>query len=240
MIGNLKALGLLLMAALAMNAMAASSASAQGELTSKPLEGVTLTATQTGAYGSGANALTMFGGKAECEKATYTGHKFNETPHQLIPSGAGAVTITPHYGLCTGLGGLPTTVDMNGCDYEFHILGTSEGVADTYRLTPTVECPAGKHIVVTLWKSGVAHTGPAECTLTITEKTDYSNNTLVAKDTTNGKVDITGTINEIEIHKEGSLIICNKTTTKEGILHLDLTVEGRNAFGEATGISISD
>jgi hypothetical protein len=124
MIRNPKALGLALVAVFAMSAMATSAASAQqGELTSKPVEGVTLIGSETGEAGS--NALTAFGLRIECPQSTYTGHKYSETPHTLIPNGATTVTLTPDYKEenhnCRSFpGNFPMTVSMNGCDYVLH------------------------------------------------------------------------------------------------------------------------
>jgi hypothetical protein len=253
MIRNFKVLGLALVAVFALSAVVASAASAQkGMLTSDGP--VTLIGTQTGE--KNANSLTAFGGVVTCANAKYTGHKVStaaetktkeemkEPTHELLPSGAMSVTITPHYGVCNTnlIVNFSTTVDMNGCDYEFDLTETVTGTkTDEYKITATVECPPEKHIVVTMFTSATHPTSGEFCKITITQKTSYDG--LIARDTTNGKIDITGTIEGIEAHKETTPWdesgLCSKQTTKEGILHIDATVEGLNSKGEATSIGIS-
>lgn len=247
MIRNLKALGIALAAAFALSAVAASAASAetgQGTLTSDGP--VTLHGVHTGE--ESANALTAFGGETRCPNATYTGHRYNVTPHEPIPVPAKTITITPHYGHCTSLG-FPSTVDMEGCDYVFHIKGTSTPlVSDKYNVDATVDCPPGKHITLTIYSSVHNHTVTNKpfCHITITEKEGtypsdaYSG--LVATDTTNGTGDITGTVSNITAHKKSPTgsILCPEETTNTAALKQDVTISGKNAAGGATSISLSD
>jgi hypothetical protein len=146
MIRNLKALGLACAATLCIGAAAASAASAQGVLTSDGP--VTLTGERTG--GLFANAQTSAAANITCPGSTYTGHKYDETPHELIESGESTITITPTYVNCEAhtffnLITLPMTVTMNGCDYVLHI-GEETGEAGTYGVTADVECPDGQHV----------------------------------------------------------------------------------------------
>lgn len=197
---------------------------------------VTLLGTQTGE--ASANALVAFGGEARCPNATFTGHKLNATPHELIPGGAETITVTPHYGACTALG-FPATIDMNGCDYQFGFEVTS-GV-DKYSIKTTVACPPDKHVTLTIFSSANNHTqNKPFCHFTITENpAGYSG--LSATDTTSGKIDITGTITGISIHKVSSPenILCPTESTTSASLKQDIAVEGRNAVSEATPISLS-
>jgi hypothetical protein len=237
---NLKALGLALVAVFAIGALAAAAASAQnGMLTADgPM---TLKGTLTGE--ELANATTMFGQKTTCPEAIYTAHKYNITPHEKILSGETTITVTPHYGICKLPGTLfKTTVDMNGCDYVLHLTKTT-GVADQYAITTTIVCPTGKHIVMTLFTNEEFHKVKKEsfCHITLTEAASYDG--LVATDTTNGSIDITGTIENIEADKEFIVgtdthkgILCPKETTKTGILHVDMNVKDTNG----TSIGISD
>jgi hypothetical protein len=241
----LKTLGVAFFAALALSAVVASAASAQtnGKLTSTGP--VTLHGTQTGTYGSGANAMTTFGNVVECEKAFYTGHKYNVTPHTLIPSGESTFTVTPHYGVCTTLSSgirFTTTVDMNGCDYDFHLLETTPaGTSHTYGVRTFVTCPVGKHIQLTQFSSAANHTaGTSFCTTTIEENpAGYLG--LHATDTTNGTIDISGTIKGIKKHRHSPTgsFLCPTATTEVGELHLDIAVTGKNASGQTTAISLS-
>jgi hypothetical protein len=241
---NLKALGLALVAFLAMAAAIASTASAQGKLTSDgpvTLKGedkgspLTLIGKQTG--GAASNALTAFSGKMECASATIAGHKYNVTPHTHILSGATQITVTPQYGKCT-LFGKPATVDMNGCDYVIDLEGTTG--ADKFGVKTTMSCPAGKHIQVTMFDSEAKHgEGNSFCKLTITENAGgYAG--LSITDTTNGFVDLNGTVGGITIHEKSESGLCAEATTEKGEIHLDITIEGRNFNGAVKAVSISD
>jgi hypothetical protein len=231
---NLKALGLALVAVFAMGAVIASAAQAQqGTLTSTgpvTLRGVN----EVGQI----NSLTAFGGEVKCPNVVYTGHKVTETPHKPIPSGAKEVTITPHYGLCTGPAGVPATVDMNGCDYDFDLLETTGG-GDTYGIRATVTCPAGKHITLTFFTSAANHTNNKPfCHTTITENAaGYLG--LHATDLTNGHLTVSGTIENISADKPAMGILCPEETTNAAKLHLSINVEGKNEAGVTTKISLS-
>jgi hypothetical protein len=236
---NLKALGLALIAVFALSAVVASAASAQnGKLTSDGP--VTLFGTQTGE--AKLNAVSLFGGETTCMKAAYTAHKYNVTPHELIVSGESSMTITPNYGTCVWRnGGIAwfATYDMNGCDYALH-LGTTKA-ASVYNTTTTIQCPVGQHITVTLFTTAAEHTaGNSFCHFTITEKAaGYPG--LLATDTKNGKVDLTGTVENITAHKKGSEpVLCQAGETNIGKIALDITLEGKDKAGAATAISLSD
>jgi hypothetical protein len=86
-----------------------------------------------------ANSLTAFGGEVQCPNVVCTGHEEGSVT-KGVPSGASSATITPHYKTCTAFGA-PATVDMNGCDYVFHLKETTvhESATDVYRITATVE-----------------------------------------------------------------------------------------------------
>lgn len=236
---NLKALGLALFAVFALGAVAASAASAQvGKLTSDGP--VTLFGSQTG--GMEKNALVAFGGETTCTKASYTAHKYNVTPHDVIPSGESSITITPNYGSCVYRNG-PTawfaTYDMNGCDFALH-LGTTKA-ANEYNTTTTIVCPVGQHITVTLFTTAAEHTAKNSfCHFTLTEKVaGYPG--LIATDTKNGKVDLNGTVENITAHKKGSEpVLCVESMNATAKIALDITLEGKDKTGAATPISLSD
>lgn len=228
---NLKILALALVA-LFVFAVAASSASAQGKLTSDG--SVTLTGATTGV--EGANAWTFFGTRTECGNIVYTGHKHNTAPLALISSGESSITVTPHYSECDYFpegAVIPETVDMNGCDFVFHLEGTTGG-GDTYAVETTIVCPEGKHIQVTVFTSS-SHAFKS-CTVTTTENpAGYAG--LHATDTTNGHVDISGTVTGITSDRSG---LCGSAMETSGQLHFDLTVSGVDSSGKATGIGLSD
>jgi hypothetical protein len=234
---NLKALGLALVAAFAMSAVAASAASAQnGVLTSDGP--VTLRATQTGE--ASANSYTAFGLQSYCPEATGVGHEYNTTPHEFIESGSSTATMSPsNVGRCLGGGVFPATVDMNGCDGVYHIEETVG--EDEYATREQLICPEGNHINLTLFSSESKHleSNPF-CITTVTENEEgYSG--LVAQDTTNGYIDVTGTIEGILIHRESPTgsILCTTGTTESGVIHVDGTGEGLNEKGRSTAVSLS-
>lgn len=244
MIRNLKALGLALVAVVALSAFAASTASA-GQLTSDGP--VTLDGTQTPIGNPTANnRLTAFGGNTLCPNATYTGHKVlthAETTagktHELIPSGATKVTIKPDYGSCTALG-FPATVDMNGCDYEFEIGTVTNHVAS---VNAYVVCPEGKDITLRIYSGAGKHTANEPfCHITIKEKaTAYTGLTATGTTTNPDDIDITGTVTGIEATKSSPTgsILCPHETTTTASLDQDITVTGTDGQGNPTGITIS-
>ncbi len=229
MIRNLKVLGLALVAVFALASSAASAAN--GKLTSDGP--VTLTGTETGAVT--ANQLTAFGSNVRCPGSTYSGHKLNQ-PNGFLTSGEEVATITPHYTdtACTATAlNLPATVDMNGCDYVFHLGATVAGKTDTYSILATVtNCTS--HIKVTVFNAARTAT---VCTITVTENAaGYSG--LEAVDTTNGEIDIIGSISKkISVDEEGTL--CGTHSEAEASLAQDVTVVGHNEAGEPTTIGIS-
>jgi hypothetical protein len=246
MIRNLKMLGLAMTAVLAMSAVAASSASAsdpakeQGFLTTDG-ETVTLDAEEIGVPGE--NALTAFGGKVECPGSTYVGHKLAETPHQPIPNKATTVTVKPAYVNCISNNGeseFPTTVQMNGCDYVFHIGSTTPATnkVGTYGVTADLICPAGASVQVEAFLGG-SHgfrvcndTIPAQSGLTGPHLTNTPGVGITPDD-----VHLKGTFHSIEASQSG---LCEEEETNEAELDVNITIKGTNAAGEFTAITITD
>ncbi|HSS05082.1 MAG TPA: hypothetical protein VLK89_07860 [Solirubrobacterales bacterium] len=231
MIHNLKTLGFALAALFAMSTMAASAASAQGFISSDGP--VTLEMFETGV---GLNATTMFGQKVECPGTVYTGHQYNVTPHQLIPGGATTITVTPHYNNATCKsfpGPHKATITMNGCDYVFHI-GDTIG-ADLYGLTADIVCPAGKVIEKHVY---VAPNNEEAlfCTYTIKPQAGLVG-AHVTTTTGVNDIDITGAFKNIHVVKHGP---CGAGTTNAGEWDIDLTVKGKNAAGQETGVTVID
>ncbi|HET9710848.1 MAG TPA: hypothetical protein VFP64_03170 [Pyrinomonadaceae bacterium] len=254
MIHNLKALGFVLAAVLAMSAVAVSGASAapeQGELTSANSSSVTLTGTETGVS---ANRLRAFGIAIECPGSEYTGHRYNETPHSLIPTGSTTATLIPKYREVNAEGkpncNVPTlgfnwkaTIDVNGCDYVLH-LGKTTGVADQYAVTFDIVCSIGQEITITLWTNGAAHTAENRfCVLHVPPQVGLTG--AKAKDTTNGHIDLEGTITGIKATKTGitpaHTALCEGTTHTESAQYdLDVTVSADDPCGKDEGICLSE
>jgi hypothetical protein len=233
MIRNLKVMGLALAAVFAFAAMSASAASAQnGKITSTGP--VTLDGTEIAGQ---ANALTAFGGKTECPGSTIAGHKYNVTPHELIPSGAETATLTPTYNEAACFveeAGTKhkATVTMNGCDYVLHV-GATTGAEDTYSTTVDIVCPANKSIIVDVYFSA-SNENLKVCEITVGPQNGLGGATL--KDTTTGDLEIHGTYTGIHSSKSG---VCGSATTETGEFHANLTVKGTNGAGEPTSISLS-
>lgn len=246
MIRNFKALGLALVAVFAFCAMAASVASAQGKITSDGP--VTLDIPETGALGSGENALTSFGNKVECPGTDYTGHEVITpaettvpgTTHQLLPTNTTTATITPHYDQtdCTESAGRRVTVVTTGCDFVFHVGGT---VAGGYAVTADVVCPHGANgIHVEVFTSGASHTsGNRICLLTVTPQNGLAG--VTASNIANGDLTVSGIFKKIHVHRSGLCTLDGKgTTTATGEFDLGVKVEGTNSVGQPTDISLSD
>lgn len=240
MICNLKLLGLALAATFVFSAVVASAAFAQnGRLTSDGP--VTLEGTLTGTLLE--NSFTAFGNQVVCPGSTYTGHKFNTTPHESsIPVPASTMTITPHYKNCETIvmgTKFPTTIDMNGCDFEFDIKG--QVIKDNYAVKVTEECPDTETIKVTVFGSVDDHKDNKPfCVIDITKQTSRTE-TVVASNPLNGTINITGTITDIVAHREsptGSLL-CMKKTESAGSMHIDVNVAGYDEVEEPTAISLS-
>lgn len=245
MIRNFKALGLALVAVFAFSALSASGASAQhsqqGVLTAP--EPVTLTGEDTGEPTD--NALTGPLGRISCAHGTYTGHKYDETPHELIPSGATTATITPSYSGCHAiipiLGTRPATVTMNGCDYVFHVGTTTpeDNTEGTYGVTATIDCPDGKAIEIDIYKSGsVGHPeGDLRCRIEVPGGQSLTGAHLTHTTGEDDDIDLTGTFTNIkEVHKG---VLCGEGEGTAA-LDVDVTIEGHNELGEEIPVTITD
>lgn len=253
MIRNLKALGLALVAVFALSVVAAPAASAQeqGELTSDGP--VTLLATETT---EGSNSLAAFGLTIKCPGSTITGHKYTteaETKgipknHTLLPNVSTTATLTPHWkeaneNCRVNPGNFAATVDMNDCDFVIHLGKTTGGVAHTYGVTFDVICPTGKEITVTVWTNNTDHTAATTpmCILHVTaDQTGLEG--AHATYLTNEKVRIHGEVKGIHVLKTKTThsLLCPEATTADARFNLDMTVEGKNSEGLATGITITD
>jgi hypothetical protein len=233
MIRNFKVLGVAFMAVLALSAVVASAASAQnGRITSTGK--VTLVGTE-----NTPSKLTAFGLTVECPGSTYTGHKYNVTPHTFIENGAETATLSPKYKEPCKNNFAASTVDLNGCDYVVH-LGATTGVADTYAVTYDIVCPVGKDITVTNWLAAAEHTeGKEACVLHIAPQTGLKGGTV--KDTTAGDLELKGPVTGIKVVETKDALHPLLCPAKEGTgeLDIDATVKGNNEAGANTAISLS-
>jgi hypothetical protein len=241
---NLKVLGLALAAVFAMSAVVASAASAQIQGFATSTGPFTLSISETGAKGSGSNALTAFESKTECFGSTYVGHKVGSTT-ELIASGSKEATITPTYNEkeCRAFspGENEMTVETNGCDFVLHIGETTEK-AGTYGLSTDVVCPTGKLIHISVWALGAKHeTSNRLCTLKVPPQAGIKGPHLTNTAGSPDDIDITGTFTNITVEREGLCTLDGKgKETKEGKLDVDLTAKGTTVAGVNTGLTISD
>jgi hypothetical protein len=254
MIRNLKILGLAMAAVLALSAVVASAASAQqGKFTSDGP--VTLKGTENAGT---TNALTAFGLTIKCPESTYTGHKYNVTPHAFIPNNVTTITITPHYkqtrldgdaNCRVTPGDFPVTIDMEGCDYVVH-LGVTTAPPNTYGVTYSIVCPQGpppSKIKLTVWTTDHEHTTnlPPFCIVEVGQQAGLAGGHVT--DTTDGTLDLNGTVEGIALTRKNNTgaadthtVLCPETTSTTGKFDINATVKGTNEIGGATTIGISE
>jgi len=176
MFRNLKALGLLVFAALAISATFAAGAQGQtheettlfGTLTSGTTNSTTTTAhhEKVDLHGKQIgnieeNFFEAFGTKIHCENSgvTYTGTATGTTTE---------VTLTPTYKDCTTGTNLAMTVTMNGCQFVFTHPETLEAPS-TYTGKVTLTCPHEDSIDIEVYGSGgpTSHSGGILCTIRV-------------------------------------------------------------------------
>jgi hypothetical protein len=233
MIRNLKALGLALVAVLAMSAVAVSAAQAEGVVTAENYP-VTLTGTQEN------NNIFKVGAvrSVECKKATLDSTLTGPTKT--------ALTTTAAYGECSSSpSALPATVNMNSCDYTLTANTPVAPANTTGSATVSVFCgTAGDGIHVTVYK-GVPHTETA-CTYKI-DPTDpevlkgtieYHN---IGAGTTR---EITAELNLKEIKTTvltGTKLLCGGAAgeTVNSTYTGNVVITGENAFSEHVGVWVA-
>lgn len=225
--GNL--LGLTVLATFLMAVAGGSIASAQeARLTSDGP--VTLIGEEPAEAGEATVKFTAFGSVLTCAGSTLVGHEIGSNPPQPIPSGATAVTLTPHFKNCL-MGSLPATIDMNGCHYE--VENGETGIAEgEYTGLGSVVCPVGQKVQMTVF-SGASHAFRV-CTIST------SNAGTVGGQITNteasGDIDMTGSLVGIKSEKAG---LCGAATDENGTIHFNVTLKGVNAEGKSTAVALS-
>lgn len=211
---NLKALGLALAAAFAMNVVAASSASAHYVFTSAKAP-VTTTGAQVGNH-----TFTVGGQAVQC-----TTTKFSST---MTGTEFGEVQIFPVYEGCTYAGGAKQIhPKFNGCTYTFTGATTADGKHGVVHII----CPAGKVIESEMTNFN----GTETCLLTIAPQTATEGYTAVNK---GEHVDITATARiKLTPHGKGGcpLLVTGLYT---GLTTLEGYEDGK-AHGAATRVKIS-
>ncbi len=229
MIRNLKALGLAVVAVLAMSAVVASAASAETGTVTAESYPAKLTSTQVGT-----NELSIGNGarKVSCTTATVSGE---------LTAATTTLTLTPTYTNCTSTGALPATVTLNGCDYLLH---PTKVTATTGTGTVDVVCPAGKEITVDIYSSSEHIPANIKCEYHIKAATGYAAGEyhLIGAGTTR---EIQATLNVVKIHTVntvGSKLLCGLAAAETGTSTLTgtQTLTGENpSTGAHIGVFIS-
>jgi hypothetical protein len=229
---NRAALGLALVAILAIATVAASAGHAdeEGVATFTTDSGTTVMDwTKLADAGAGKiNALTVAKQSVLCKKAVFTGEIKGKQVTQI--------EVTPEYSECTTETGLFVTVKHNECKYVFHVgVKLAEG---QYEGSFDVICPAGKEFEVTTYAN--AEEKAPFCTVTVGTqkglKAPLLTNQKGAKEVED-KVLVEGTVEEIQYHTNG--FACGNQEAKTGIRHLYMTVSGTDAEGAKSGIRLS-
>lgn len=133
-----KALGLALFAALALSAVVASAAAAEGEYTAAEYP-----TTGTATSGLGNDVFTTEGGTVECVS------HFEGT----LTAASSELTVKATYSSCKAFGFASATVNMGSCDYLFTtpvLIGTHEGPPVNHTWTipaPHVKCTNAANLV---------------------------------------------------------------------------------------------
>ncbi|HST68031.1 MAG TPA: hypothetical protein VLI94_00045 [Solirubrobacterales bacterium] len=164
MIRNLKSLGLAQIVVLALSAVVASAASAEGEYTAAEYP-VTMTATSA----LGNDVFTTEGGTWECQ------YHYEATLTEASASLTAKVTTTG----CKAFGFATATVTMHGCDYRYETptaLTTHSGppVTHTWTIPLKIACSPGSEITIIA----------GNCEIRIPEQTPGGHVSIAAKTNT--------------------------------------------------------
>jgi hypothetical protein len=224
---KIKALGLGLIAALALSAVAVLSASAEtgGHFTSEQ-EHVILVGSEGGAedHTTQFNAPELSSEPIQCTEVSYTG---------TIQSASKTVTeatIQPTYKKCwlgAHSGEPNATVKMNECDYVFTVKKLQVESSDS---TVHVVCPEGKKIELVLSSLG--------CTLTIPAQTPAGGVVYKTKGTgQTHELTVEVTVTGITYEAHSGFCIFVATHHTDGKLTGSVTVKGTNTAGEQVGIT---
>jgi hypothetical protein len=139
MSNNFKALGLAIVAMLAMSAVVTSAASAQATTAKLTAMDNVYPKTWYATNSAGQETLTTEAGTVECA-STFSGS---------IAGATQEFTVNPVYSGCKAFGFLNATVAMEGCSYRLKITTTLTSPTHHYQVHSNVVCPAGKAIKIT-------------------------------------------------------------------------------------------
>ena len=233
---NLKALGLVLVAAFAMSAIAASAAQAEFPAQLTVEAGTTSIHTEQ----EGNVVLTRGTRTVKCTVSTSTGPASN---------GATEVTLTPTYSGCEAPGIGPATVTMNGCQYTVTFTADSlPGEKHTWTGIVDLVCPGAiKQVEIHVYTSAPNHASNLPtCTYDFTAAANQSLGTIdlteeapvppkTPKDWILAHLNIAGITSNSTI---GSVLTCGPVNDATGTLKGTEKIKGKNG-ATITGITPS-
>ncbi len=200
MVISLRIFGAALVAALAMNAVAVSAASAKLYKFHSSLEHTILTGVQTTE-----NSFEFDVGTVKCKKTSFEG--------TLAVKTTTTVTVSPAYSECT-FGGAAATVTVNNCDYLLHAV-TKEG--SNYEGSLDIVCPAGS----------VMQFDVPNCTITVFPQTGRKKVTYTKEGSAPlRRVIVHFSVSEIEYEEHGTACEHPTVLTKNGTYNGSVTISG--------------
>jgi hypothetical protein len=242
---NLKALGLILAAALTMCAALASGAQAKPIVTAAKYP-VILTGDQVKHKEFQWNTFTLNEKKLFCKGAT-----FSATIKSQEEANKGEITVTPGYSECfANPGEIPMTVNPTGCDYLFH--GGEEDVANHFKRGEVdLKCPEGvTGVDINVYASAAKHAANEPlCSYAVTPANNLGgkeNNEITYTNTAGTPNDFDITVKSVQVPLErtfGGKVLCgepNQTSIYEG----EITVTGfedlSGTEGARVGVTVSN
>jgi hypothetical protein len=215
MMQRIKTLVVAALAVLAVSAAMASSAQAQGEFTA-----ASYPATLTGTQQEQVVLIWEDNLTKTCKQMLF---------HSSISAATSTLTASATYSDCTVFGFINGTIEMNGCQYRFHVTAPT-GEVDTYAGTADLICPIGKKVFV---KSGT-------CEVHVPEQLGMKEVKFISN-TAAGDVTVQLNITGIKYEKVKDGFACPFTgtgTNVDGKLQGQITVAG-SAGGKGVNVLVS-
>lgn len=215
---NLKALGLALIAAFAISAVVASTASAAAAKFRSEASSTIL----TGKQHAGNDKFVTDGGTVECNEATYVGSQTGTE--------ATEASVTPTYSGCTAFFFINVPIVTNECEYTF--TSGEKNAQGNFEGSTHIECPAGKAIEVK---------ASSTCTVTVGTQTPTGGTITYTNVGTGTTREITVDVALTGIHytEDGSGTGCpHGQATTNGTYNGAALVTGENEEGVHKGIWI--
>jgi hypothetical protein len=233
MIRNLKALGLALVAVLAISAIAASASQAAN------LTVDTYPATLSWTSAETDTAFDSFGASVTCPGATFSA---------TLAAASKTLTATPKYTQSIAapchVGTLPATVTLlGGCTFQFHLVEPQVS-EHTWKVTTDI-CPTGGSIVIDVYGSKAGHEANTPiCTQTIATQAGLAG--LHVTETTGvapvkNDLDLVGTLSNISVTQVRNSAFCpTGTSTTEGKFTITkaITITAKNTGGVVQNLDI--